>query len=397
MSSYVRESFLNRQLSGVMNASLNGIPMRLNPTEVDISYTVKTSETPTLGGMVVQVFGIEMSDLVVTGTFGAGGYKEQLDFLQRMLNIAGYQANQNFNSAGGPINFIYPNRGYNFQVYLKDYDSASGMAIDYENTNIAPDWRLTLFVDTDNLGGGLARVAADAYIERLSRGLGYKLSPFNGNVSANDVAAFIASQGYANDPQGYLKMAFGSPRQQTTTQTTAASGTSSDGSGTATGGTGAGRYSGASWMPITTNIGGTMSAHKGLVLHVQVGDGSLYGWFGSAASKVSAHFWVAKSGHVEQYVDGNTLAQHAAGANDSYNGVETEGVPTDPLTPQQITALAGIYKWGMQSYGWPKQLCDTVGGAGFAWHGLGGEGWGGHIYCPGDLRKAQRADILKLV
>jgi hypothetical protein len=84
-------------------------------------------------------------------------------------------------------------------------------------------------------------------------------------------------------------------------------------------------------------------------------------------------------------------------ANADYNGVETEGFNTDPLTSQQVTALAGIYKWGMQSYGWPKQLVDTVGGSGFAWHGLGGDSWGGHPYCPGDLRKAQRADILKLV
>jgi len=398
MSSYARESFLNRQLPGTMNANLNGIPMRLNPTEVDISYTVKTSETPTLGGMVVQVYGMEMADLTVTGTFGRGGYAEQLEFLQRMLNIAGYQANQSFATAGGPVSFIYPNRGYNFQVYLKSYTSLGGMAIDYENTNIAPDWELTLFVDNDNTGGGFSKVAADAYISRLSDGLGYKISAFNGQISSQDIAGFLADQGFANNPQGYLNAAFGSPRQQTTTQTTAASGTSSDGSAAATGGTGAGRYSGASWMPVgAANHGGTMTGHLGLVLHVCQGDGSQYGWFNNPASGVSAHFWVGKDGHVEQYVDGNTAANHAMAANGTYNGVETEGFNTDPLTPQQITALAGIYKWGMASYGWPKQLCDTVGGSGFAWHGLGGQAWGGHIYCPGDPRKAQRADILKLV
>jgi hypothetical protein len=74
-SSYAKQSFLNRQLSGTMNASLNGIPMRLNPISVQLDYTVKTSETPTLGGMVVQIFGIEMSDLIVQGTFGQGGYQ----------------------------------------------------------------------------------------------------------------------------------------------------------------------------------------------------------------------------------------------------------------------------------------------------------------------------------
>lgn len=399
MSSYARESFFHKQLPGTMNASLNGIPMRLNPTGVDISYTVKTSETPTLGGMVVQVYGMEMADLVVTGTFGVGGYAEQLDFLQRMLRIAGYQANQNFSSAGGPVSFLYPNRGYNFLVYLKDFDSASGMAIDYENTNIAPDWRLTLFVDNDNTGGGYAKVAADAYIQRLSNGLGYKLSAFNGNLSTNDIAQFLASEGFANNPQGYLNAAFGSPIQQPSTTNTAATGTTASTSdASATGGSGAGNYSGASWLPVgSSNHGGAMTGHVGLVLHVAVGNGSLYGWFNNPASQVSAHFWVSKTGHVEQYVDGNTEAWHAGGANGTYNGVETEGFPTEPLTDAQITGLAGIYQWGMKSYGWPKQLADTPGQAGFGWHGMGGDAWGGHPLCPGDLRKPQRADVLKLV
>jgi hypothetical protein len=222
-SSYAKQSFLNRKLSGVMNASLAGVPMRLNPTSVQLDYTVKTSETPTLGGMVVQIFGIEMSDLIVTGTFGTGGYAEQQAFLHHMLDIANRQSNMPMITAspsvtqGQPVRFVYPNRGFDFMVYLKDYDSAGGMAIDYENTNIAPDWRLTLFVDTDNLGGGLAKVAADAYIRRLSQGLGYVLSPYNGNVSANDVAAFIASQGFPGDPQGYLNAAFGGTLQQTAT------------------------------------------------------------------------------------------------------------------------------------------------------------------------------------
>jgi hypothetical protein len=218
---YAKQSFLNRKLAGTMNASLNGVPMRLNPMSVQLDYTVKTSETPTLGGMVVQIFGIEMSDLTVTGTFGTGGYQEQLAFLNRMLAIASMQSNQTIQtpSPSQPVRFVYPNRGFDFQVYLKDYTSASGMAIDYENTNIAPDWQLTLFVDNDNLGGGLAKVAADAYIQRLSNGLGYAISVYNGQISANDIAGFLADQGFANNPQGYLNAAFGGAQQQTTTTT----------------------------------------------------------------------------------------------------------------------------------------------------------------------------------
>jgi hypothetical protein len=224
MSLYARESFLNRKLSGVMNASLNGVPMRLNPTSVSMSYQVKTAEIPTLGGMVVQIFGVEMSDLVVTGTFGTGGYVEQQQFLNRMLAIAAMQSDQTLvtPSPSHPVRFVYPNRNFDFMVYLKDYTSAGGMAIDYENVNIAPDWQLTLFVDTDNTGGGFTKVAADAYIQRLSNGLGYNLGKYNGNLSTSDVEQFLAQQGFANDPQGYLNAAFGGAAQQpaSTTPTT---------------------------------------------------------------------------------------------------------------------------------------------------------------------------------
>jgi Mannosyl-glycoprotein endo-beta-N-acetylglucosaminidase len=232
---YAKQSFLNRHLSGVMNASLNGVPMRLNPTSVSLSYQVKTSEIPTLGGMVVQIFGVEMSDLVVTGTFGKGGYVEQLGFLNRMLAIAAMQSNQAIvtPSPSQPVRFVYPNRGFDFMVYLKDYTSQSGMAIDYENTNIAPDWQLTLFVDTDNTGGAMTKVATDAYIQRLSNGLGYNLSAYNGNLQASTVEEFLAQQGYANNPQGYLSAAFGSPAQQTASTATAGSGTAPTGGGAA--------------------------------------------------------------------------------------------------------------------------------------------------------------------
>jgi hypothetical protein len=379
-----------------MNASLNGIPMRLNPLTLELDYVVKTSEIPTLGGMVVQIFGVEMSDLVVTGTFGVGGYVEQLTFLNRMLALAGYQANQSFSTAGGPVRFVYPNRNFDFMVYLKDYTSSAGMAIDYENTNIAPDWQLTFFVDVDNTGGSLTRVAADAYIQRLSHGLGYdSVNKYNGNLSVADVEKFLAAQGYANNLGGYLQAGFGNP-VQVPPSTTSSDGTTAPGT-PATGGTGQGQYSGAKWMPVV-NHGGAMSAHVGLVLHVCQGDNSQYNHFNTpGAGAVSAHFWVAKTGAVEQYVDGANQAWHAVAANDSYLGVETEGMNTDPLTNAQVKAVAGIYQWAVTSYGIPKRLSAKPGDGGFAWHGEGGSDWGGHIYCPGDLRKAQMPDILKLV
>jgi N-acetylmuramoyl-L-alanine amidase len=137
-----------------------------------------------------------------------------------------------------------------------------------------------------------------------------------------------------------------------------------------------------------------MSAHLGLVLHVQEGNGGLQGWF--STTDASSTFWVSKTGRVEQYVDADLTAWAQGAGNSTYNSVETEGYTTEPLSEPQILALSELYRWGHEMYGWPYALSDTVGTRGFAWHGMGGAAWGGHVACPGDLRKAQRQTILAL-
>lgn len=147
---------------------------------------------------------------------------------------------------------------------------------------------------------------------------------------------------------------------------------------------------------LVVNHGGPMSRHLGLVLHVQQGDNSLYGWFNNPNSQVSATFWVSKTGVVEQYVDTDITAWAQAAGNSTYNSVETEGYSTDPLTEQQIQALAALYLWGNTAYKWPFVVADIPGEFGLGWHGMGGVAWGGHFDCPGYLRKAQMPIILQL-
>src|SRR5699024_10851491 len=72
------------------------------------------------------------------------------------------------------------------------------------------------------------------------------------------------------------------------------------------------------------------------------------------------------------------------------------GNPWDRLTDAQVEAEADLYAWGHKRYGWPFRLAEHPGEPGFGWHGMGGTAWGGHPDCPGDLRKAQRADVLRL-
>jgi hypothetical protein len=152
-------------------------------------------------------------------------------------------------------------------------------------------------------------------------------------------------------------------------------------------------YPAAFWLPVP-NHGGPMTAHLGLVLHVQQGNNGLQGWFSNPASGASSTWWVSKTGRVEQYVDADLQAWAQAAGNATYNSVETEGYDSEPLTAAQVDALAGLYTWGATVYGWPLVLAETPGAEGFAWHGMGGSAWGAHPACPGDLRRDQRTEIL---
>lgn len=200
------------------NASLNGIPLRLNPKKVSLPYTAKMSQTQTLGGMVVQVYGVVFGDLTVEGQFGAGGWQEQLGFLKQIQsNVQGTIAAQFTQVTPGTVGptpsgsyrFLFPLLGYDLNVFLKSYSSAEGSAIELENSNINPTWNLTFTIDNDN--SDLTRVAIDNYIARIQEGLGFSgtgaaltefqsfngsASPFfkNANVTA-ELASYLQSTG----------------------------------------------------------------------------------------------------------------------------------------------------------------------------------------------------------
>jgi hypothetical protein len=150
---------------------------------------------------------------------------------------------------------------------------------------------------------------------------------------------------------------------------------------------------GAKWEPVPSHSG-LMNAHLGLCLHVQVGDGDCYGEFSNPANQASSTWWVAKDGTLVQYVDADLMAWTQAAGNGTWNGVETEGYPNEPLTQAQILTLGRLYAWGHQLYSWPLVTSESPSIPGFIWHGAGGVSWGNHPSCPGDIRKAQRDAVL---
>ncbi len=132
----------------------------------------------------------------------------------------------------------------------------------------------------------------------------------------------------------------------------------------------------------------------GLVLHVQQGNGGLFGWFDNPASQVSSTLWAGKAGQREQYVPSDVRAWAQVVGNANYDSIETEGFDTEPLTDSQLETVAQAYADGAQTFGWALTVTHTPGSSGLILHSDGGAAWGGHFGCPGTLRAAAAERII---
>lgn len=157
------------------------------------------------------------------------------------------------------------------------------------------------------------------------------------------------------------------------------------------------------WMPEAARIPlernfvpGERDAQRGLVLHVQEGEGSLYERFNTPGIKTSSHFWVSRDGETEQYVSVLDRAWAQVEGNGGWASVETSGFATRPLTEAQVDAVARIYAWGSGAHGWPPAVSERPDQPGLGAHAMGGAAWGGHE-CPGALRAGQRGEIIRRV
>jgi hypothetical protein len=153
------------------------------------------------------------------------------------------------------------------------------------------------------------------------------------------------------------------------------------------------RYPPAQWRPVANTSGAMVLPTRGLIAHVQQGNGSLYGYFDNPSSQVSSHLWLSKAGAWEQYVDFDRKAWAEAAGNPYWISVECEGYDTEDYTPVQVQQLGAFYAWGMTQFGWAASITDSVDGHGLGTHRMGGAAWGGHS-CPGDIRANRRPDIL---
>lgn len=159
-----------------------GQPFRLDPESVRVGYRMKTARVQTIGGEVVQVLGTTHDTLSISGSFGKGGFVEQRAFLKRMYAIAFYQAD----STPGTFRFTWVEKGWDFAIALESYTNPDGPhSVEVNQRIINPKWTLGLYVLDD--GGALLTPAgsgADSFIQRLSTGIGWHQTDFNGPDSA---------------------------------------------------------------------------------------------------------------------------------------------------------------------------------------------------------------------
>jgi hypothetical protein len=131
-----------------------------------------------------------------------------------------------------------------------------------------------------------------------------------------------------------------------------------------------------------------------VTMHQQAGYGSLYGWFSNPSAEVSAHFWAAQDGRIEQYVDSDCKSWAGVNQNALYLSIEFEGQPADPITADQAEAGAAILSEAKRRHGVPLIQANSCGESGFGYHRMPNSGVS--TACPSDLRLSARPHILDL-
>jgi hypothetical protein len=189
---------------------------RIDPESIDYNITVHTSVQQTVGGRVIQILGTSISDVTVSGSIGEAhnlgrdtdgehkgkSWKLAVDFFQAMQGMQQIQSTGSStpgSSVGSvllqPLTFLYSPLSIRFQCYIKsivdaDGDGTAGVVHKVGRSNYR--YTLTLFpvqegstslVKAGTSNGVLdkARAAAiDAYIGRISQGIGWKFTAYNG-------------------------------------------------------------------------------------------------------------------------------------------------------------------------------------------------------------------------
>lgn len=200
-------------------ANLGGLTFRINPSQVSWNYSVDAAVIPTVGGRVVQVYGVTLGDMTIQGLFGqerngqrrdswqlAEQFQKNIALLvqkQSAIPTAAQLSGADATPMHPPMRFVYIDEKHNwdFTVYIKSLrDVASSTAVvEHKTGKFSYGYTLTLFIQQDNTGK-LAAVAKNEFIDRLSNGMGWKRTPYNGAMSTVELENYLKT----NSPDGTI-------------------------------------------------------------------------------------------------------------------------------------------------------------------------------------------------
>lgn len=192
-------------------ASLGGLPFRIDPDSVQWQFRMKVAKRRTVGGMVVQVYGTELGDMQVSGAFGFGdrargdtaGWEDQERFRAQVERWVDESVST---SGARPLRFLYPPRGWDFQVLVKAYGSrGGGVAVVHDPATYNPTYTLILFVVQDSAQRVVSGIR-DLYVQRLMDGVGWRQTEYNGPLTQAEVDQVLAP--YEGDVKSYLAEQF---------------------------------------------------------------------------------------------------------------------------------------------------------------------------------------------
>lgn len=187
---------------------------RIDPQEISWGYQMHTSVIETVGGRVVQVTGATLSDITISGLYGEDRTRGRQapgqdghpgkpwwlaeDFVSTIRSMMAFQSGGTTvqgQATVAPAVFAYPPLGWQFRVYIKDLSDPDGGAVTHKVGKIGYGYTLTLFIVQDDTltvagsSGGVMNAtkaaAIDTYINRVSDGVGWHYSPYNGGTPSN--------------------------------------------------------------------------------------------------------------------------------------------------------------------------------------------------------------------
>ena len=187
------------------------IAFRIDPDNIAWNFEVLTNVTETIGGRVIQVIGSYLDDLTVQGSFGQDhstphgeSWRQAEAFLTLIQAIMDQQAADANQQAmmHPPCTFSYPPKNWRFQCYVKDFSDADspGSSIVLTPGRFNQRWQLRLFIVQDSStrlvqageSGGVisqqAQAAVEAYMARISDGVGWHFTQYTGVAGQADQA-----------------------------------------------------------------------------------------------------------------------------------------------------------------------------------------------------------------